>query len=139
MVTPQIWEMWYQSMRFMKGVLGSKSLMFPLLVESRFIGGESQHIYERESIGRQSFSSSSFSCRAIEHNSIRSLSYVFLYGGILYVTVWMRWYLYAWGEKGEFWCLSWSYGSMSMCKGEFWYALMIWCPFWLYIYQAYMK
>ena len=51
--------------------------------------------------------------------TLYDLPYVFLSSGILDVIAWIKWYLDAWGRKGEFWDLSLFYGLMSMHKGEF--------------------
>ena len=87
----------------------------------------------REDIRRLSLSSSSLSCCSIQHNSIRSLSYVFFADGHLDVISWIKLYLYDWGWEGEFWCLCLFYGFMSICEGEFCYDTLIWCPLWLYL------
>ena len=83
------------------GFEGPKSCI-AMSIRVFIMGCESWHIYKQEAIGWSSFSSSSFSWCAIELNSIRYFTYVFLSIGLLYVIAWMRRYIYASGRKGEF-------------------------------------
>ena len=79
----------------------------------------------REAIGRYNFPSSSFSYYAIQLNSIRSLSYVFLSGGLLDMIDWMRLFSMLEGEKVSLNAYLGFMLCMSMCEGEFWYVLMM--------------
>ena len=99
-----------------------------------------------------SFPSSLFWCRSIEHNSIRSLSYVFLSGSLLDMMVWMRWwYSMLEGEKvscDSYVCFIcwWVCVKVNLArfdnvmliiamyaKYEKWYVTLIWYPLWVYM------